>query len=433
MVRWFSIVCAWSVAVVCLAQSPKEEFRKNLCFSAGSFLAYPGPQQQKLTPAPSGKRPFYISHYGRHGSRHHTRQEDYDYPLNALRRAENAGCLTALGRDVLARLEAIKQNSNGHLGELTELGQQQHRDIMMRMFERFPDVFKGDATVDARSTLTVRCVMSMSSALLQLLSLNPKLNIRQQASQSDLYYLSNIERDFSQEAVSKENRTLFGDYCQKHQSWQRLIPLLFNDTAYINSHVNGERLNYYLFRLASILQDTDLRNKITLYDLFTDEEVYENWAKENAYWFLGYGFCPSNGGRQPFSQRHLLRNIIETADSCLRLPRPGATLRFGHDTILLPLVCLLGINNYDKTVTDPEQLERHGWVDYRVIPMAGNIQFVFYRKNPADNDVVFKVLLNESEATLPLKTDMPPYYRWSDFRDYYLQRINSYEKEHRAK
>ena len=304
---------------------------------------------------------------------------------------------------------------------------------MKRMFERFPNVFKGDVTIDARSTLTVRCVMSMSSALLQLLTLNPKLNIRQSASQADLYYMSNSDRSLVQEAKSIENKELYDNFCQRRQSWQRLMPRLFSDTAYVNSHVNGERLNYYLFRLASILQGTNLRNTTTLYDLFTDEEVHENWAKNNAYWFLGFGCCPSNGGQQPFSQRHLLRNIIETADSCLRLPRPGATLRFGHDTMLLPLVCLLDVNNYGESIADLDQLEQRGWVDYRIIPMAGNIQFVFYRKNPADKDVVFKVLLNESEATLPLKTDMAPYYRWSDFRDYYLQRINSYEEEHSAK
>jgi hypothetical protein len=59
--------------------------------------------------------------------------------------------------------------------------------------------------------------------------------------------------------------------------------------------------------------------------------------------------------------------------------------------------------------------------------MAGNVQFIFYRKSPADRDPLFKVLLNENEATLPLPTQQAPYYRWSDFRSYYLKKLDAYE------
>ena len=55
--------------------------------------------------------------------------------------------------------------------------------------------------------------------------------------------------------------------------------------------------------------------------------------------------------------------------------------------------------------------------------MASNIQLVFYRKNANDKDVLVKVLLNEKEATLPLPSDIAPYYKWSDFREFYLKRI----------
>ena len=66
-----------------------------------------------------------------------------------------------------------------------------------------------------------------------------------------------------------------------------------------------------------------------------------------------------------------------------------------------------------------ETLERKGWVNYRIIPMAANVQLVFYRRNADDKDILFKVLLNENEATLPLKAVDGPYYRWADFKEYY--------------
>ena len=58
--------------------------------------------------------------------------------------------------------------------------------------------------------------------------------------------------------------------------------------------------------------------------------------------------------------------------------------------------------------------------------MAANIQFVFYRRNKKENDIIFKVLLNENEATLPLKTDIAPYYHWKDFREFYLKKLDAY-------
>ena len=94
----------------------------------------------------------------------------------------------------------------------------------------------------------------------------------------------------------------------------------------------------------------------------------------------------------------------------------------------MPLVCLLDLNGYGVALDDLEQLEEHGWMNYRIFPMGANIQFIFYRRNPTDRNVLFKVLLNENEATLPLPTDTPPYYKWSDFREYYLNKLANFHE-----
>ena len=141
-----------------------------------------------------------------------------------------------------------------------------------------------------------------------------------------------------------------------------------------------------------------------------------------------YGPSPLNGGTQPYSQRNLLRNIIAQADSCIGLSNPGATLRFGHDTMVMPLVCLLDLNQNGRQIVDLEKLAPENWVDYKIFPMAANLQFVFYRKNATDKDVLFKVMLNENEATLPLKAVSGPYYRWKDFRDFYIKKLDAYKE-----
>ena len=82
------------------AQSAYDEIQKNVLLSASNYMAYPGPTQQKLTPAPRGYKPFYLSHYGRHGSRFHSKPSFYNAPYHVLAKADSLGKLTATGKDV---------------------------------------------------------------------------------------------------------------------------------------------------------------------------------------------------------------------------------------------------------------------------------------------------------------------------------------------
>jgi hypothetical protein len=408
-----------------LAQSAREEIKRNVHLSASNLMAYRGPQN-RLTPAPVGMKPFYISHYGRHGSRYLANAYEYDYPYNVLRRADSLRLLTPLGRTVLERLATIRQDAHLRLGELTPLGARQHRQIAERMYQRFPEVFQGDAPVDAKSTVVIRCILSMENALQQLLVLNPKLRITHDASQHDMYYMNQGDPVLWARNTAPEVAGPYMAFCQRHDRSKAVLQRLISDEQYIDQWVNVQRFGYTFFKVASSIQNTELRQRMTLYDIFTDEEIYENWLKENARFYGCFGFCPLNGGQQPFSQRNLLRRIILEADSCIRLEKPGASLRFGHETMVLPLVCLLDLNNFGQTIGDFEQLDDKGWRNYRIFPMAANIQFVFYRRHAQDKDILFKVLLNEDEATLPLPSGMAPYYRWQDFRERYLALLDSY-------
>ena len=121
-----------------------------------------------------------------------------------------------------------------------------------------------------------------------------------------------------------------------------------------------------------------------------------------------------------------MRRIIQDADSCIQLEKPGVQLRFGHETMVLPLVCLMDINGFGFQTKDLEEVEANGWWALKVFPMAANLQFVFYRESPGDHDVLVKVLLNEKEAQLPVRTDCAPYYHWADVRRFYLEKLDAY-------
>ena len=402
-------------------------------FASCNYDIYPDSIPDNLTPAPQGKHPFYISHYGRHGSRYINRRSGYEIPYKMIVQANGVDELTPLGKQVLYEMNLILDDSQNRWGDLTRLGRRQHQQIAHRMIERFPEVFADSVCVSAISTVVPRCIMSMETFLIELAQQNPRLNITMDASKRTQVYMNHQDPLLRSSKLKPEAQKTYDAYTATRVGNSRLMELLFKNPDIVKELVDETFFNYYLMKMGLFQLNTQFNQNNTLMSLFTAEDLYRMWQIDNVLWYMRYGFCPLNGGDYPYSQRHLLRQIIADADSCLRLDRPGAQLRFGHDTVLLPLVCLLGINGYDLQTTNLDEIETRGWWCSNVFPMGSNVQFIFYRRNPKDNDVLFKVLLNEQEARLPIRTDCAPYYHWRDFRRYYLKKLDQYEKRRNSK
>ena len=427
MRKTFTLLLSLAFAFTTQAQTPREEISNNPELAASNYLAYPGPSQKQLTPAPEGYKPVYISHYGRHGSRYHIGKSSYNDAFDILSRAYELGKLTSLGKETYEKVALLTEEARNRDGELTELGAEQHSGIARRMTERFPEVFEGDANVEARSTTVIRCILSMSNELLELYAFNPRLHIFHDASVHDMWYMNLDGTETQKQRENDETRNAYRQWTKQHVDYKPLMKRLFNDDKYVKDSVNVGLLGFRLFRLACNIQSSELRHKLSLWDIYTKDEIYEQWRADNVSWYQRYGFYTLNGGKQPLVQSNLLRRLVEQADSCLKTERPGATLRFGHEVVVLPLACLLGLNGADYKTDNLESLEENGWINYRIFPMASNIQMVFYRRSPTDKDVLVKILLNENEATLPstVKPVTGPYYRWRDVRKFCLQRIVS--------
>lgn len=405
------------------AQTPREDFKRDITLLASNYVAYSGPQKQ-LSPAPKGYKPFYLSHYGRHGSRYMIGKAAYDVPYFSLLKAKQEGKLTPKGEETLRKVALIREDAKGRDGELTPLGALQHQGITQRMMERFPEIFAGKTNVEARSTVVIRCILSMENGLQQLLRMNPQLHIFHDASYHDMYYMNQPDKRLDSLKNCIGRKVVQEELTSKHDNYKRVMEELFNDPAWVKLNINQRDLNHKLYEMAGAIQGTELRGKVSLYDLFTQDELYDNWVVSNSWWQMSYGNSPYTGNVQPYSQRNLLRDIIEKADSCIALPHPGATLRYGHDTMVTPLTCLLNLNGYGSEIKDPEKIATQ-WFDYKITPMATNLQFVFYRKAKSD-DILVKVLLNEDEATLPIKSDVAPYYHWNDFKAYCQEKLASF-------
>ena len=117
---------------------------------------------------------------------------------------------------------------------------------------------------------------------------------------------------------------------------------------------------------------------------------------------------PTHLGYQP-----IVNDMIEKADERIASGKRGADLRFGHDYTFLPLLMCLDVNGYCHNVENPDDIPV--WSRLQDVPMGANLHLVFYksRRNPK---ILFKVLLNGKEASLPLETDNWPYYDWEQFK-----------------
>ena len=148
------------------AQTVLEIIRQKPGYASCNYDTYPDSIPENLTPAPQGKKPFYISHYGRHGSRYINRRTGYEIPYKMMVQANGVNELTAIGKKVFSEMNLILEDSEDRWGDLTELGRTQHQQIARRMFCRFPEVFADSAYVAARSTVVPRCIMSMEMAMM---------------------------------------------------------------------------------------------------------------------------------------------------------------------------------------------------------------------------------------------------------------------------
>ena len=100
------LLASLAFAMPLSAQSPLEDFKRDITLSGSNYVAYRGPQKQ-LTPAPKGYKPFYLSHYGRHGSRYMIGKQAYDVPYFSLLKAKQEGKLTAKGEETLAKVKPV--------------------------------------------------------------------------------------------------------------------------------------------------------------------------------------------------------------------------------------------------------------------------------------------------------------------------------------
>jgi hypothetical protein len=370
---------------------------------------------QKLTKAPKGYKPFYISHYGRHGSRYYWNAMLYQELSKLLTTAHEKQILTPEGEAFYERFMAAKDELTAGVSELSDLGWEQHQRIARTMYNNFPEVFKKGGNVFAISSLTGRCVLSMSSFCQELTQCNSMIEIREQSARKTLDGVvptdnqNPLKRKFPKaNARWEKNREKFPF---DESLRDKVVKRVFTNTDSLQNlhHIGSNLINLYT-SLPNIGHEGMMGN------LITDDEMVAQWEQSNlgSYsWVFGpqYEMIP------------ILEDIIKKADAAIDGSSDHISdLRFGHDTCLGPLTVLMGINGADLDPEDPFEVKNcyQNWETCK----ASNIQLVFYRGKKGTDDILVKLLLNGEEARLPIATDSYPYYKWSDLRQFYQARID---------
>ena len=362
-----------------------------------------------LSKAPKGYKPFYISHYGRHGSRYAWNDRTYTLLKDVFAKAEELDVLTPYGKEFAAKYESVYTEPLINAGDLVPMGYDQHLAIGQYVYGQFPQVFKGRKKVDALSSTGQRCIVSMGGFTVGLMSGNPKLQVRLHSDHVGMGIIAppsaprQIRRRF--QAENKTNLPGIEEFFLQHSGYEKVLGKLFTDFSFLKEYDGG--VAGFTRELWTYLCGYHNYEPRPLFDdLLSPEERLKFWECDNYLSF--YSDITAR-----YSVIPLLEDILSKADAAIADPNQAAHLRFGHDYILEALTALINVNGWGTIPEKPEEAKY--WFQNYNIPMAATLLLVLYKNK--QGDVLFKVVMNENDATLPSLTPVEGnYYRWSDFR-----------------
>lgn len=405
-----------SLASLSGAQELENALIENPMRAGCTYHSYEVPTNAVRTPAPKGFKPIYISHYGRHGSRHHSPfMINQNYPRELLY-ADSLGLLTDTGKVILDELMTVYRVHEGMLGELSRKGFREHQGIAERMYSSFPQIWKGRKTVNCISSNYSRCVLSMGAFTGRLQSLVPELSVSAVAGKKYFDIVAH-EVEYHEEAVEE---IAVWEKAERERRFNpsRMASLLFKEAPQ-GLDVQQAIKSIHIYGCITESLEYELGGYINIFRWFTPEELYTQWSIYSDVWYGEQCDSEEYGKYVMASTENILMDIVNKADEALAQGSDtAADLRFGHDNGLMPLVFALGLEGTERI---PYAGAHKHYPDYRYNCKASNVQMVFYRN--AKDDVLVKVLYNEQETRLKdLSPVTGPYYKWTDVRSYLIER-----------
>lgn len=418
----FLFILGLSTGMRCYAQDARCLIAANPLRAAGTLHAYE-PLDTLFTFPPEGYEPFYISHFGRHGSRYHSSAKKFSV-IETLKRYSEKGRLTGEGEKVLADLTAIYEASEGKYGTLTHKGAMELENIARRMGSHYPEVFSDSSRskVITVSTVKQRVQDSRDFFIGKLISLYPGLDVFTflETDKKAFDGAHQEVRGYSPNAEEKEFlSTISTTTARKRWSdsldTSRLLQRWFTNSSGISGSIVRS-----VYNAGCIRQTMDEEDLPWIEKYFLPKELFYLWCDSDISWF--HSSCISEENRGIMAHRSgggILEMMVRDADKAVRDGDIAAHLRFSHDVKLMPLLAAMGVEGAD--FTGPLEMAPEKTFTFQNICTAGNVQLVFYRND--SGSILVKILKNEKEVSIPvLECDSAPYYPWEVLRAYFLSR-----------
>ncbi|MBQ0080443.1 MAG: histidine-type phosphatase [Alistipes sp.] len=412
-----AILILFTLAHFCvLAQSQAlKNVRENIDLARG----HEGPYNfynTKLSAEPKGYKAFYISHYNRHGARYAWAKETYILIRDVLEKAKKEGALTLEGQKLYDAYMDFYEIPLDDFGALVPLGAEQLYKIGEQMYRDFPEVLGGDAVVSAASSPYNRVIMSMASFCNALIKSNPNIKLTQRAYHSEQVItratpVEALPLVFYERGKKSQKMEDYHSFLSRTVDVDAILSRLIKSSSVYKDKLEKEEFLFALYDVWSGYRS--YTEKRFLDGVFSEDERVKVWEAVN---YRDYKFTNE---RFRNDVAPTVVDIVKRADDAIEgRSNHNADLRFGHDFVIYSLLMFLDINNFGVMPSVPEDL-KDMMQNYK-IPMASNLQFIFYRN--AQQDVLFKLIYNGSEATIGgVKPVTGSYYRWSEFRDVALK------------
>lgn len=360
------------------------------------------------TPAPRGYELFYLSHYGRHGSRIAAEEKLVRPLLRAMQWGHQAQVLTPRGDSLYNDLMKVMSMAEGRFGHLTQKGVEQLKGIAERANERYPEILDGKNSIRCLSSVYPRCIMSMTSFTNTLAALNPDLEISIDTGDR---YMKSINGFGTSEMRPLANRIVSA--LRNPADSVAQIARLFSDAELARRNIPDYSAFFQsLYMTASMTPG--LEEQVDLVRYLPEDWYRYWWDRRNRYAYLVTCNSHELGYKRMPMLAEAVELIVRQADEAVAgSGAPSADFRFGHDFALLTLMNHLNLAFLPQNLSMDQVPGRFRASDY--ISKASNIQIPFYRN--AEGDVIVKVLHNEKEQPiLGLEPLSGPYYRWSEVR-----------------
>lgn len=382
----------------------------------GSAMPYPVPAESVTLP--DSLTAVFINHVGRHGARFPSSPKNVTALIRELAKADSAKALTPAGEELLTMAKFVSETSRNRWGALDSLGMAEQRGIASRMFRNYGMLFN-DTRVNAISSYSPRCVMSMYEFTHQLDRLNNHVEITTSSGRqnSPLMRPFDLDPDFIEWVKSGDWKAAYEMQFETMMPTAPARKLFKGEYAKEMTNDDARKVSYHAFKLLQGLSAMGLPSKMERY--FTREEANQAWSCTNLSHYLER--TASTLSTLPAEiAAPLLTDLLTTAEAAVEGKQQYAVmLRFGHAETLMPLLSLMHLDGCYYLTNYFDTVALH-WKDFHVVPMASNLQMILVKSK--SGKMYVRLDLNERPIPLLPGSDII-YTPWEQAREYLLRCI----------